>query len=416
MLNIEKALASHEKDNRELVGENFFTRYNLAKDRLLKLHYTRTAGGFREGNDHGPQHILRVLGYLDRILGKPGIKLLDPYELFLTAMSVLYHDIGLTHQRKKHAEISAYLLKTEKSGIVFQPHDKEFMTVAITNHSSSQDIKKYCERFDDIEYVGSHKVRIRLVAALVRLADELDEDHYRALEDIREILPLPEGSMFYWVFNQRVQSVVPLRPNKCIQITMSLDNEDHTQTFTVDGQMRSFIELAMEKIIKINKEREYCSGFFPDILKYNKTILRVRPTSKHPEWTSQPITIYDHTSLEELLNLLPQPLRPVSRLVPVAPPASREKGSIPPPKTGLMKRISFDRAHKDLVIYCLSKKKLSKKEQKDLAGEVQHLKNADFEEWLKLELLEGLLLKVFGRDLLADALEASGSNIKQRLS
>jgi hypothetical protein len=40
---------------------SFMQKYMLMKDRLLNIEYEHWAAGFPEGNNHGRQHILRVL-------------------------------------------------------------------------------------------------------------------------------------------------------------------------------------------------------------------------------------------------------------------------------------------------------------------------------------------------------------------
>ena len=87
-------------------GGSFVEKYRLMKDRLLNVEYEHWAAGFPEGNNHGRGHITRLLEYLNLLLGPKPLKHLDPYELFLAMMSILYHDVGLIRQRKGHAEIS----------------------------------------------------------------------------------------------------------------------------------------------------------------------------------------------------------------------------------------------------------------------------------------------------------------------
>src|SRR5687767_12630252 len=102
-LGIEEAL--------EGAGDTFIEKYRLMKERLLKVEYEHWAAGFPEGNNHGREHIKRVLGYLNRLLAPNPLrapnplKYLNPYELFLAMMSILYHDIGLIQQREDHADI-----------------------------------------------------------------------------------------------------------------------------------------------------------------------------------------------------------------------------------------------------------------------------------------------------------------------
>ncbi len=61
-----------------------------------------TMSGFPGGNDHGPGHILRVLTYLDQLLGSEPLRHLDVYELFIAMMSILYHDVGILRGRANH--------------------------------------------------------------------------------------------------------------------------------------------------------------------------------------------------------------------------------------------------------------------------------------------------------------------------
>jgi len=48
------------------------------------------------------------------------------------------------------------------------------------------------------------------VAALVRLADELDEDFRRGDPKVAKKLKIREDSKFFWQFNQRIQAVPPI--------------------------------------------------------------------------------------------------------------------------------------------------------------------------------------------------------------
>ncbi|HTC89698.1 MAG TPA: hypothetical protein VK686_15430, partial [Bryobacteraceae bacterium] len=105
MLGIEKAL--------EGAGGSFINRYRLMRDRLLNVEYEHWAAGFPAGNNHGRGHILRVLENLNNLLGDKPLDHLEPYELFLAMMAILYHDVGLLQQRKGHEEISKELLEAD---------------------------------------------------------------------------------------------------------------------------------------------------------------------------------------------------------------------------------------------------------------------------------------------------------------
>jgi len=96
MLAIERSL----KEAPERPGTKLWPRYELMKDRLLTVEYAQVMSGFPGGNDHGPQHILRVMAHLDHVLAPDPTAHLNPYELFLAMMAVLYHDVGILRGRK----------------------------------------------------------------------------------------------------------------------------------------------------------------------------------------------------------------------------------------------------------------------------------------------------------------------------
>src|SRR5258705_9078088 len=135
-----------------------------------------TMAGFPGGNDHGPEHIKRVHANLDELLGGVPLRHLCHYELFLAMMGVLYHDVGILRGRRDHAAASARLLIEEKANYIVDDTDLAFLPEIVLSHSSTVDISKCSED----QRVRGVDVRPRVVAALVRLADELDEDVRRA--------------------------------------------------------------------------------------------------------------------------------------------------------------------------------------------------------------------------------------------
>src|SRR6266849_2410570 len=88
-LGIEKSL----KEVGEKEGLPLYEKYTVLKNRLFTKEYSFWAMGFLGGNDHGPEHISRVLEKLNGLLGETPIDrgLINIYELFLAMMSILYH-------------------------------------------------------------------------------------------------------------------------------------------------------------------------------------------------------------------------------------------------------------------------------------------------------------------------------------
>jgi len=318
--NFEKALKQHESRNTHRANQNYFTKYALLKERLTNVEYAQAMAGFRGGNDHGPQHIERVLDYFDALLGPKPISKLDVYELFLTAMSILYHDVGILLGRKTHAGKSAWLLSLEQNDYVMSSLDKEFMAIAVHLHSSNKQIEDACQRYPNVQVVSGQEVRIRAIAALVRLADELDEDHRRAPANLQQkmepggLAPLdledlqlfPKESRFFWTFNQRIRGIKPDSQKRLIRIELKFQSEDIASEILLEDRRRNFIEATVEKVLKINRERIYCNSFLPESIQFPALELSLLPVDNQDLWKEAWVrTIEGPISQEELLKELP---------------------------------------------------------------------------------------------------------------
>lgn len=126
-LEIEKSLEKASSN------EPYYARYEILKNRVLNYEYEHWGVAWGQGNNHGPAHIKRVLENLNRLLG-PGFlrkKIITPYELFLTMMSILYHDVGILRGRAGHANVSGSFLKDE-SEIFFDSRDIDIVKACLS--------------------------------------------------------------------------------------------------------------------------------------------------------------------------------------------------------------------------------------------------------------------------------------------
>jgi hypothetical protein len=302
MLKIERVLKN--------AGGTFFDKYHLMKERLLNVEYEHWAAGFAKGNNHGRGHITRVLENLDRLLGSDPLQhLIGVYELFLAMMSILYHDIGLLRKRKGHAELSKALLEGDvNNAYIIDGRDKEIIEAAVVSHSSSNDIAVECSRFLPVMNIGGHSARPTVIAALVRLADELDEDYRRADPILQKRLKVPAESRFFWRFCQRVSSVSPNLVAKCIYLDLALEPKDTMAYGRVSGgKTRHFVAFVAEKLAKINKERVIVNRFLPAGLQYTGLHVNVMPLSNHSTWTVPRTFVFnDSTNAEMFLGSFPE--------------------------------------------------------------------------------------------------------------
>src|SRR5437899_1064071 len=54
---------------------------------------------------HGERHILNVIGWIERLLGKEGVQRMSPLECALASISSYAHDLGMSLTRREHRDI-----------------------------------------------------------------------------------------------------------------------------------------------------------------------------------------------------------------------------------------------------------------------------------------------------------------------
>lgn len=265
--------------------QDLFAKYAVIKQQFTQNVQSRWCARWAEGNDHGRGHIERVLANLSAILGTDPIErnTITTFELFLAATAVVAHDIGIIHGRKHHAERSAELLEliAKTNTLLFDDHSLRVLGAAIKCHSSHVKIDEGCEGLSLTETFVGHQVRPRFVAALVRLADELDEDRRRAEAWVQDIAQVPEASRPYWEFCQRIQGIG--LDETSITFDVVFKAEDIGKAVVANKAREPFVRFFAKKVAKINREREWMKPYLGDLSRQRLTI-SVKPIAKAPNW------------------------------------------------------------------------------------------------------------------------------------
>jgi hypothetical protein len=159
----------------------------------------------------------------------------------------------------------------------------------------------------DDEIIAGHRVRPRTIAALVRLADELDEDFRRAPKIAKEWQNLPEDSEFYWNFCERVKGIGAERAKGQITFNVNFQSEDIGRMVRVGSSDRVFLFAFAEKLAKINNERRKTAAFLPEGLKYSSILVNVAPPENHPTWDRpRQILLGDGATANTFIHSLPE--------------------------------------------------------------------------------------------------------------
>ena len=223
--------------------------------------YAYSASKFSFGNDHGHAHVQRVLERLDALLGDDPYEFVNSHELFMCVAAIVFHDIGILRSRRDHPAHAQKIIDEAPLRHFTDELERQIIGLACATHGSSGDIYRAFDAFAG-EYVvlGGTRVEPRKIAALVRLADELDEDRRRANELAERILETPPDSKVFWEFCRRVHGIDVSHEQQLIIIDFSVDITDaHRAAALVaskNGTTQSFLRFAAEKLKKLDVERQ----------------------------------------------------------------------------------------------------------------------------------------------------------------
>lgn len=186
--------------------------------------------------DHSISHCDRIADITRRLIeetaesGNSG--LLSKYELFVLALAILLHDVGMQipkahgietpvnelsadefiEIRRDHGEVSGGIVKELADGRddflhlgLEESNVKRYLPVVATICKSHQSLAQYDPR--QVVRLGSQSFRVGLLTALLRLADQLDCDWRRVDLGKLDHFSIPLDSVLHWLASSYVDAV-----------------------------------------------------------------------------------------------------------------------------------------------------------------------------------------------------------------
>jgi hypothetical protein len=200
-----KKLADRMDDNLRVAYENLI---NILKNEVLSFQQAN----YVEYTDHSLEHCRRMTEHLAVMIPDHILNDLFPLDIFILLCSAWLHDIGMLWKRigkgqeprddseirRRHHELTQKWVK-ENWGILIpglHPGIAERIADVCFCHRKRVNIEEVFPQ--EFVYIGTDKVRVWLLSALLRLADAMDTDVRRAPELILDIYGLKEESEREW--------------------------------------------------------------------------------------------------------------------------------------------------------------------------------------------------------------------------
>lgn len=224
-------------------------------------------------NDHSAAHIQMVIEKVSKILWPEGtpIEELNPLECFVLLSAIQIHDAGHVIGGREHHEYNAKeFLKRYDSYVVGSPEKKIIYEIARAHSGKDDPIGKLPQSQD----ISNFTVRMRLLAALLRLGDEMADEASRASAFLFDEGKIVKGSRLFHAFSMSLNSFLPHVDTQEIRMRFNLNKSRCREVFKKptknDGEVDTYLlDEIYERSFKTFHECLYYNRFVSDKLRFN---------------------------------------------------------------------------------------------------------------------------------------------------
>lgn len=279
---LERHLMKAAESNREefpVQGTDYWKRYDALLQNLRRHVYPNVNAGLAclsksPGfyTDHGESHFDEVVKYAGLLIRKTleGPKpALNGYEIYLLLCAIRLHDAGNITGREDHNNKVIALIMQYGGDITRDSAEAQLISEIAAAHGGRtfDNSKDTIGALQEDAVINATAVRPRLLAALVRFADEICEHSSRAASHLIETGALPEQSKLFHYYAKSICGAFPDRDNKSFRLRLNFDISWLVDKFPTppneDGetQQKYLFDDALDRICKLNHERVYCNRF-----------------------------------------------------------------------------------------------------------------------------------------------------------
>ena len=252
------------------VDLDYYRRFQRLDEHLnANVHPHINNGAAAKGDgwltDHGTQHITTVVRRAGELLVDGKSLLLTPYEAFLLLTAIHFHDVGNVFGRDKHERhINTVMQDLDDSLIGGDGIERRMIRDIAMAHGGYADSEGH-----DKDTIGrlsweparnDREPRVKLLAAVLRFADELADDHTRTSRFLIDN-QLVQKSEVYHVYADRLRHVNIRPEDHKVVLQFELDVAHATKKYRKGRRKVYLYDEIVERSLKMHQEHVYCLRF-----------------------------------------------------------------------------------------------------------------------------------------------------------
>lgn len=247
-------------------GRGYFRSYEALEEYLTKeVHpFVGVGAALRSGvflNDHGPDHVRTVVERASKLVAAASCDL-SAYEVYLLLAAIQVHDAGNIMGRPEHEQQLKKWQGTLEQLLGSETIERRMvLQIAQAHGGTSNGDKDTISRLELQSILLGKEIRPRLLAAILRFADELADDRTRASRFAIEQGAIPEKGLIFHKYSEALHSVIVDVKGGTIALIFEITDKDATRLFAKDAGKIYLLDEIISRSLKMHTERIYCSRF-----------------------------------------------------------------------------------------------------------------------------------------------------------
>ena len=217
-------------------------------------------------NNHGREHIEQVIERADAIVSCFVDESLSEFEAFLLLCAIQIHDIGNILGRSGHEKKLNRIFDEHSKDIILDTAEKRVIKNIAMAHGGKNinGSRDTISQLSQSELIFQQKVRTRLLAAILRFADELADDSTRRSRAPLELDIIGTNSKIYHDYSRVLHTVnigKEAEKSYVVNLIYELEKRDLEEQYQVAHCSKYLLDEIYDRTIKMERERRYCAKF-----------------------------------------------------------------------------------------------------------------------------------------------------------
>lgn len=255
--------------------------------------------------DHGPEHVRHVLENVFKLI-EGELDYFNSVELYVLALSVLFHDVGNLEGRDEHNKRIAQFYDHVRQGLQYANEKALIVRISAAHTGVAQDgTANTLADVPELLHLSGEPVRGRELAAIVRFADELAEGPERTSAYLRKRNAYPPDNAVYHDYAAATHIAID-RGNSRIAITYQFALCTRGRLDEELSRLKGLLRHATERLAKLDVERRYARYHCPrPLLPFQRISVRL-DVQINGNFVDRPLeaTISDEVSVDTSPELL----------------------------------------------------------------------------------------------------------------